>query len=82
MQNEKYFYRHCNEFEYNHDDTLLYEYIYISMYMCESNFLGFIQIKHNLCLQTKKLHLFCSSSVIFFICLTILDSSIRLVYSS
>ena len=42
MQNEKYFYDYCNEFEYNDDDTLLYKYFYISMYMCESNFLGFI----------------------------------------
>ena len=45
MQNEKYFYGYCNEFEYNHDYVKLmkYSYIYISMYtkykymyMCES----------------------------------------------
>ena len=36
MQNEKYFYDHYKKFEYNHDDTLLNKYIYISMYMCES----------------------------------------------
>ena len=43
MQNEKYFFYHCNMFDNNHDDTLLYKYIYISMYtkynymyMCES----------------------------------------------
>ena len=38
MRNEKYFYDYYKKFEYNHDDTLLYKYIYISMYMCESNF--------------------------------------------
>ena len=39
MQNEKYFYGRCNEFEYNHDyEKLEYKYIYISMYMCESIF--------------------------------------------
>ena len=49
MQNEKYFYGHCNEFEYNHDFvklTMHYwntKYIFISNYikynytdMCES----------------------------------------------
>ena len=47
MQNENYFYDHCNMFEYNHDYVKLmkYSYIYISMYtkynymyMCESIF--------------------------------------------
>ena len=51
MQIEKYFFYHCNEFEYNHDYVKLmkYSYKYISMYtkynytyMCES-----LHIKNN-----------------------------------
>ena len=47
MQNEKYFYGHYIEFEYNHDYVKLikYSYIYISMYtkynytyMCKRTF--------------------------------------------
>ena len=67
MQNEKYFYSHCNECEYNHDYK-----IKITMTWNDKIKMGIlIYMLRSLCLQTKKLQLSCSSSDIFFICLTV-----------
>ena len=36
MQNEKYFYDHCNGFEHNHDFLKLMKHSYIYISMCKS----------------------------------------------